>query len=68
VGVNLGTVERVIRGAIGAILIAVGVFVVKGILGIVLGLIGAVLVFSAFVGFCHVKKFFGIGTSKKAQR
>ncbi|HEY5540800.1 MAG TPA: DUF2892 domain-containing protein [Coriobacteriia bacterium] len=65
-GINLGTVDRVIRGVAGVILIAVGLFLVKGVIGVVLGLLGAVLIFSGTVGFCHVYKFFHIRTSKRA--
>ncbi|MDR3686780.1 MAG: DUF2892 domain-containing protein [Coriobacteriia bacterium] len=64
-GVNLGMLERTIRVAIGIVLIAIGLFVVRGILGIVVALVGALLIFSGSIGFCHVKKFFGIGTSKR---
>jgi uncharacterized membrane protein len=62
---NLGTVDRWIRGVVGAILIAVGLLLVKGVIGVALGLLGAVLVFSGTVGFCHVYKFFHIGRSKR---
>ena len=63
--VNQNTVERVVRSVGGVALIAVGLLVVKGILGIVLGLVGAVLLFSGVIGFCHVYKVFHINTSKK---
>lgn len=63
--VNLGTVDRVIRGVAGVTLIAIGLFFVKGLIGVILGLLGAVLIFSGTVGFCHVYKFFHIGTSKR---
>lgn len=65
-GINLGTVDRVIRGVVGVILIAVGLFLVRGILGIVLSLLGALLIFSGTVGFCHVYKVLHIHSSKKA--
>ena len=66
-GVNLGPVERVIRVVGGIALAGIGVFAIKGILGVVTAVVGAVLVFSGTVGFCHVKKFFGIcGPAKKS--
>ena len=65
-GINLGTIDRVIRVVGGGVLIAVGLFVVKGILGIVVGLLGGLLIFSGTVGFCHVYKVLHIRTSKKA--
>ena len=63
--VNQNAVERIGRGVGGVALIAVGLIVVKGALGIVLGMVGAVLLFSGAVGFCHVYKVFHINTSKK---
>jgi len=66
VKINQNTVERVIRGVVGAVLIAVGLLLVRGILGILLDVVGAVLIFSGVVGFCHVYKVFHIDTSKKA--
>jgi hypothetical protein len=65
-GTNLGTVDRVIRGVIGVILVAVGLFLVTGIFGIVLILLGVLLIFSGTVGFCHVYKVLHIRDSKKA--
>jgi len=64
-GTNLGTLDRAIRGLGGIILVVAGLFVVKGLIGILLGLVGAVLIFSATVGFCHVYKVLHIRTSKK---
>ena len=64
--VNQSTIERVIRGVVGVILLTAGVLVVKGPIGIVLDVIGVVLLFSGAVGFCHIYKFFRINTSKKA--
>jgi Protein of unknown function (DUF2892) len=55
-----------IRGVVGVGLIAVGLFMVKGVVGVLLGLVGAVLIFSGTVGFCHVYKVLHIRTSKKA--
>ena len=66
VGINLSTIDRVIRGVAGAALIAVGLLFVKGVGGIVLCLVGAILIFSGGVGFCHVYKVFHIRTSRKA--
>ncbi len=62
---NLCTIDRVTRGAVGAILIAVGLFVVHGAFGAVFCLVGAMLVFSGIRGFCHVYKVLNIRTSKK---
>ena len=65
-GINLGTLDRVIRGAVGALLIAVGLLVLRGAIGAVLCLLGALLIFTGIRGFCHVCKVLHIDTSKKA--
>lgn len=65
-GINLGTIDRVVRGVVGAALIAAGLLLVKGLVGAVLCLAGAVLIFSGTVGFCHVYQFLHIRTSKNA--
>jgi hypothetical protein len=62
---NLGTVDRVIRGLVGLSMIAAGVLLVKGALGVLLGLVGAILIFSGTVGFCHVYKVLGIRTCRR---
>jgi uncharacterized membrane protein len=62
---NTGTLDRVVRGVAGAVLILSGLVLVKGVLGVVLAAVGAVLLFSASIGFCHVYKFFHIDTSKR---
>jgi len=63
---NLSTLDRAIRGVVGAILLAVGFLVVRGVIGIVLGLVGAVLIFSGTVGFCHVYKVLHIRTTRRS--
>jgi uncharacterized membrane protein len=65
-GTNLGTIDRVVRGVAGAALIAVGLFLVQGLLAVVLCLLGAMLIFSGAVGFCHVYKVLRIRTSRRA--
>ena len=63
---NLSPLDRAVRIALGIALVGTGVFLVHGVAGIVVGLIGAVLVFSGTIGFCHVYKACGICTAKKA--
>jgi uncharacterized membrane protein len=66
VEVNTGRVERVVRVVGGIALAVLGLFVLKGVLGVLLALVGAVLVFSGSIGFCHVRKFLGsLGGSKR---
>jgi len=64
--INEGTIDRAIRGVVGIILLAVGLFVVRGPIGIVLDVIGAVLLVTSIVGFCPLYTLFGLNTSKKA--
>lgn len=66
-GTNLGAVDRAIRGVVGVALVAVGLFSVKGVVGIALALLGAILIFSGTVGFCHVYKVLNIRTSEKGR-
>ncbi|MDR3686938.1 MAG: DUF2892 domain-containing protein [Coriobacteriia bacterium] len=63
---NEGTVDRVIRGVVGAILLVVGVVLVKGTLGIVLDVIGVILLITGIVGFCPIYALLHIGTAKKS--
>jgi len=63
---NLGTVDRVIRGVLGVALVAVGLFSVDLVIAVVLVPLGALLIYSGLVGFCHVYKVFHIDTSKRA--
>lgn len=65
-GTNLGMVDRVVRVVGGAAMIAVGLFLLRGLLGIVVGVLGALLIFSGTIGFCHVYKVLHIRTSRKA--
>ena len=66
-GINLSTVDRVIRVAVGAIAIALALLLVRGIGGVVLGLIGALVIFSGTIGFCHVYKVLNIRTNTKVR-
>jgi hypothetical protein len=64
-GVNLSPVDRTIRIVLGVALAGIGLFVLRGFLGVALAVISAVLIFSGTVVFCHVYKFFGICTLPK---
>lgn len=63
---NEGTVDRVIRGVVGVILLVVGLVLVKGTVGIVLDVLGAILLVTGVVGLCPLYMLFHINTSKKA--
>jgi len=62
---NLGPVDRVVRVVLGVALLGIGLIVVRGLTGVVLDLVGALLVFSGSIGFCHVCKVCGISTVRK---
>ena len=64
--INEGTVDRVVRGVAGVILLVVGLVLVKGAIGIALDVLGAILLVTGFVGFCPLYTLFHISTSKKA--
>ena len=63
---NQSPVDRAIRCVVGVILIVVGLFSVRGVLGVILDALGALLIFSGSIGFCHVYKVLHINTAKKA--
>ena len=65
--VNENTVDRIVRVVLGVVLLGVGVFVVKGTLGIVLDVIGVVAIVTGITGFCLLYKVLGnFSTVKKA--
>jgi uncharacterized membrane protein len=64
--INEGTLDRVIRAVVGAVLLAVGLVLVKGPIGVVLDVLGAVLLITGIVGFCPLYTLFGINTTPKS--
>ncbi|MDA8162283.1 MAG: DUF2892 domain-containing protein [Desulfobacteraceae bacterium] len=63
---NMGTIDRVIRAIVAAIIGALFVFgYISGVFGIVLVVIAAVLLLSGIIGFCPLYVPFGISTRKK---
>jgi len=64
--VNESSVDRVIRAVVGAVLLVVGLLLVKGALGIVLAVLGAILLVTGMLGFCPIYALLHIGTSKKS--
>jgi hypothetical protein len=65
---NEGPIDRVIRVGLGVALLGIGLFVVRGLLGIALDVVGAVLVVSGALGFCHVYKVLGVCSAAKRPR
>lgn len=61
---NLGTADRVVRGIAGAGMIAAGLIFAHGAATVLIALLGAVLIFSGTVGFCHVFKVLHLSSRK----
>lgn len=60
---NVGTIERAIRGGLGVLLIGIGYLAnLPGWAAAVAYLVGAVLLVTGAVGFCPVWRLFGINT------
>lgn len=62
---NEGTIDRVIRGVGGTLLAYFSYVSLSGFVQIVGFVISAVLLFTAFTGFCLLYKLFGFSTNKK---
>lgn len=61
---NEGTVDRVVRAVVGVVLLAAWVFGwLSGATAVVLGIVGAILVVTAAIGFCPLYALLGIRTS-----
>jgi hypothetical protein len=64
---NEGPIDRIVRVALGIVLLGLGIFVVKGTLGIVLDVVGAIALITGAVGFCLLYRLFGdFNTLKKS--
>lgn len=63
---NEGTADRAVRGLLGVVLLAVAWFALGlgsgALLGILVGLVGAVLLVTGLVGFCPAYRLLGIRT------
>jgi hypothetical protein len=63
---NMGKADRIIRYIV--VLVIIVLFVTRrihGALAVVLGIIGIVLLLTAFVNFCPLYRILGISTAKK---
>ena len=65
---NEGTIDRVIRLIIGVVLIIGGFFTSIEIGSIILWVVGGMLVFTAFTGFCGAYMLLGIDTTGKNKK
>ena len=61
---NMGKLDRIIRGIIGVALIVVALFVLDGAWQIVLIVLGGIMVGNALSGFCQLYVPFHISTKK----
>jgi len=62
---NVGTIDRAIRLVIAAVLISVGLGVVRGPRGIAMAAVGAIPLVSALSGYCPLYMVFGINTCRR---
>ena len=66
--VNMGIIDRAIRVVIAAVLIGVGLGVVRGPGGIAMAVIGVVPLLTGLSGFCPLYLPFGIDTRSQTSR
>ncbi len=60
---NVGTIDRLVRGIVGAVLLlgwVLGWF--GGAWAVILGIVGIILVATALVGFCPLYRLIGMST------
>ena len=61
---NVGTIDRGIRIALGIILAAVGMLVLKGTAGTVVSIVALIPLITGIVGFCPLYVLFKLSTLK----
>ena len=61
---NEGTIDRAIRLVIAAVLIGVGLGVVRGPGGIAMAVVGAIPLLTGLSGYCPLYTIFGINTRR----
>jgi hypothetical protein len=66
--VNMGTIDRVVRLIAAAVLIGVGLGVVRGPVGIAMAAVGAIPLLTGLSGFCPLYLPFGIDTRGQSSR
>lgn len=63
-GVNEAGWDRILRAVVGVILLYLAFAIIKGIVGILLGIVGVALLVTAATGFCLVYKLLNIRSNK----
>jgi hypothetical protein len=66
--VNMGSIDRAVRVVIAAVLIGVGLGLVRGPGGIVMAAVGAIPLLTGLSGFCPLYVPFGIDTRGRSSR
>lgn len=66
--VNTGTIDRVIRVVVAAVLIGVGLGLVRGPGGIAMAAVGAIPLLTGLSGFCPLYVPFEIDTRRRSSR
>lgn len=61
---NEGTIDRVIRAALGAVAILVAILWLTSPWNLIVGIAGGVLLLTAAIGFCPLYALFGASTCK----
>jgi hypothetical protein len=62
---NESNVDRIIRAAVGVILLALGFGILSGVLAIVADVLGVVMLATAAIGFCPLYALVNFSTLKK---
>ena len=62
---NEGTIDRMLRLGVGALLVALGLFAVDGAVAVVLLVVGAIALVTGAVGFCPLYRVLGISTARR---
>jgi membrane-bound ClpP family serine protease len=67
---NAANWDRILRGIVGIILLTIAVinYSTLGIIAIILGVLGAIMLFVALTGFCLIYKILGFQTLKKESK
>ncbi len=63
---NIGTVDKIIRGIVGLVLIFVAAndYVGSNVFSVIIFILGLIFIFESMFGFCFIYKIFGINTNK----
>ena len=62
---NVGTIDKIVRFLIAAVaVVLIATNIVSGIIAVVLGVVGAIMLFTGLFGMCPLYALFGISTCK----